>query len=90
MTETARVMTGFRDRLAELYAEGIGWPCLGLGELFMSDDPHQRRKVAPLCLTCPVLIECRLEADTNDERFGVWAGADRSTRTHRPTTRRAA
>jgi len=83
-------MTGFRDRLAELYAEGIGWPCLGLGELFLSDDPHERRQVAPLCLTCRVLIECRLEAGAHDERFGVWAGADRTPKPNRPAQRRTA
>jgi Transcription factor WhiB len=79
--------TTMSERLAELYAEGIGWPCLGLGELFLSDDPHERRQVAPLCLTCPVLIECRSEAGANDERFGVWAGVDRTP--NRPQRRAA-
>jgi WhiB family redox-sensing transcriptional regulator len=76
-------VTAFRDRLAELYADGIGWPCLGLGELFVSDDPHERQKAAPLCMSCRVLVACRLEADANGERFGVWAGADRTLHTTR-------
>lgn len=73
-------MTVLRDRLEALFADGLGWPCLGLGELFCSDDPQERQSVAPLCLTCLVLIECRLDADAHGEDFGIWAGVDRGVR----------
>jgi hypothetical protein len=72
-------MNGLRERLIELYADSIGWPCLG-NPLWVSDDPEERRSVAPMCLTCRALIECRLEADTQGEDFGIWAGEDRGIR----------
>ena len=65
------------ERLAQLYADGTGWPCLG-NTLWISEDPKDRAEVAPFCLTCPVLIDCRLEADAQDEHFGVWAGVART------------
>jgi len=43
------------ERLAQLYADGTGWPCLG-NPLWISEDPKDRAEVAPFCLTCPVLI----------------------------------
>lgn len=73
-------MTALGDRLAGLSLEGRGWPCLGLGELFLSDDVAERSSVKGLCLTCPVLIECRLDADAHGEDFGIWAGVDRGIR----------
>jgi hypothetical protein len=82
-------MTSLRDGLEQLYGDGIGWPCLG-NELWVSDDPDERGMVAPLCLTCPVLIDCRLEADAHDEQFGIWAGADRTSKPNRPAQRRTA
>lgn len=35
---------------------------------------------ATLCGRCPALTECRLFADLNRERLGIWAGTNRTPR----------
>lgn len=44
--------------------------------LWISDDPDERALAARLCRRCPVIELCR-EAGRR-ERFGVWAGKDRT------------
>ena len=55
---------------------------------WLSDDPDQRAHAATLCRGCSVLDECR--AVGAGEKFGVWAGTDRTgggARTIPPATK---
>jgi len=54
-------------------------------ELWCSDDATDRAQAASWCAGCMVLVECGAAADEHGERFGVWAGVDR---TPSPTSRR--
>jgi hypothetical protein len=45
-----------------------------------SEHEPERRLAAVWCRGCPVLVECGEAAVANDERWGVWAGVDRSVR----------
>jgi len=74
--------------LLELAEQGRATPCQGRRrDRWTSDDATQRAWAATVCrgLNCPVLVECGDAADEHDERFGVWAGRDR---TPPPPTRR--
>lgn len=66
--------------LLELTEEGRRPPCgePGAADLFLSDDYETRLSVAGHCHGCPILAECEAAAVENRERFGVWAGVDRS------------
>lgn len=66
--------------LLDLAAEGRRPPCgePGAADLFLSDDSETRLSVAGHCHGCPILAECEAAAVENRERFGVWAGVDRS------------
>lgn len=57
--------------------------------LWCSDDATERAQAARWCAGCEVLTECANAADERDERFGVWAGTDRTTTTT-PTKRKSA
>jgi hypothetical protein len=39
-----------------------------------------------LCLGCPLIVQCREEADRRGEQYGVWGGRDRETRSPRTAT----
>lgn len=41
-------------------------------------DHATRRKAEQICATCPVTAECLAAADEARERFGVWAGMERT------------
>jgi len=47
-------------------------------ELWCSDDADDRAQAASWCNGCPVLAECAAAANEQGERFGVWAGRDRT------------
>lgn len=55
-------------------------------DLWLSDDPEERKQAAAWCAGCPVLTECADAAADAKETFGVWAGVDRTLRPPRKTT----
>jgi hypothetical protein len=76
--------------LLELADRGERTPCQGRRrDRWTSECAEDRAWAASVCLTlgCAVLTECAAAADEHDERFGVWAGQDRSTQ---PTPKRKA
>jgi len=44
-----------------------------------ADNHEDREYAAAACRSCPVLPECRAAAEQMKERWGVWAGVDRTT-----------
>lgn len=65
-------------------------PCQGRRrDRWTSDDAAEREWAASVCasLPCPILAECGAAAAEARERFGVWAGVDR---TATPKARRTA
>ena len=78
--------TDLRHALDHLENRGLTTPCQREhGDRWISEDPDEREWAAHCCRTCPVLRECAKAADENKERFGVWAGRDRT-----PTQRKKA
>lgn len=58
-------------------------PCVGRDE-WTSEDPAARAVAAVACTGCPLVVMCGAAAESTDERFGIWAGIDRSpTKTKR-------
>ncbi len=49
-------------------------------DYWTSDQQAEREQAACWCAGCPVLDECHAAAAANGERFGVWAGVDRTMR----------
>ncbi len=49
-------------------------------ELFFSPAAADITRARVLCSACPVRLTCAQWADANGERFGIWAGEDRSER----------
>jgi hypothetical protein len=49
-------------------------------DLWLSEEVTERRKAARLCAGCPVLEPCHSAAEARGEKFGVWAGVDRTAR----------
>jgi WhiB family redox-sensing transcriptional regulator len=45
---------------------------------------EQERRAKAVCLSCPVLDECRQFADDNDERTGIWGGLTETERGKTP------
>ncbi len=43
-------------------------------EWWTGSNPRQRADAAKVCQTCPVIRDCRREADELDACYGVWAG----------------
>lgn len=63
-------------------------PCSSLPDAWWSDDDELIELAVNLCGRCPVLAECRIFADLNHERAGVWAATNRTPRLGRkPATR---
>ena len=50
-------------------------------DYWTSDDREEREYAAASCRMCPLLADCRAAADEAKEKFGVWAGVDRTTTT---------
>ena len=74
--------TSPHDRLAfalgRVLANGSRPPCADGSGAWTSDDRDERALAARLCRPCPILTECGAAADSTKERFGVWAGVDRT------------
>ncbi|GAB2747758.1 hypothetical protein GCM10027039_01750 [Terrabacter koreensis] len=72
------------DELARALEEavdlGLIIPCAGSDD-WTSEDADTRAAAAQRCDGCPCLNECAAAADETKERWGVWAGRDRSPRT---------
>lgn len=68
--------------LIDLAAAGLRTHCSDpeTHHLWLSEYPEERAQAAKLCEGCPVLIECWTASVARDERWGVWAGIDRSPR----------
>lgn len=45
-------------------------------EIFFSTDRKKMREAKELCVACPVRRECLSNALVNEDRFGMWGGAD--------------
>ncbi|MGD7707009.1 WhiB family transcriptional regulator [Microlunatus sp. Y2014] len=77
--------------LVTLAAAGERPPCgsFGAAELWTSDDADDRKTAAYWCDGCPIITACGEAADENNERWGVWAGVDRSPQ-HRGRPRKRA
>jgi hypothetical protein len=52
----------------------------GTGGLWLSELGAERREACTLCAGCPVFEACAAAATARGERFGVWAGRDRTVR----------
>lgn len=50
-----------------------------------SQQEEMRQQAAQICNTCPVQQMCRREANAHGEKFGIWAGQDRSIKKVRRT-----
>jgi len=59
-------------------------------DLWTSDAQAERALAVQHCAGCPVLTACGAAAEANSERFGVWAGVDRTRRPGEQTTVEAA
>jgi hypothetical protein len=68
--------------LVDLAARGLRTHCsdAGTSELWLSEHEGERAEAAILCIGCPVIQPCGEAAQANDERWGVWAGVDRTRR----------
>lgn len=58
-------------------------PCAGSDD-WTSEDENTRADAARRCDGCPCTTECHEAATETRERFGVWAGVDRSPTTRKP------
>ncbi|MGZ1492421.1 WhiB family transcriptional regulator [Brevibacterium sediminis] len=61
------------------FAAGEVPPCAGRHE-WTSSSTKDKRLAIRLCADCPAKHACREFAETNNERYGIWGGQDRSTR----------
>lgn len=52
------------------------WP--DVGPWWISEDRTDRARAAEHCHGCAILDRCHAAAEETDERFGVWAGRDRT------------
>jgi hypothetical protein len=52
----------------------------GTSELWLSGHKAERAEAAKLCRGCPVIEPCGQAATARRERWGVWAGVDRTVR----------
>jgi hypothetical protein len=63
--------------LVSAAARGIRPRC-GDSYLWLSELEHERQQAARLCANCVVIAEC--DEVGKHQRFGTWAGIDRSSR----------
>lgn len=83
MTTAAEVLG---QALLELAEQGRATPCQGRRrDRWTSESAEDRAWAASVCVTlgCPVIEVCGAAADEHDERFGVWAGVDRTPAPHK-------
>lgn len=55
-------------------------PCTQNPDLWFTDAAEDIAAAKAICLTCPLLAECRQLADDLRPEYGVWAGASRDER----------
>lgn len=67
--------------LLDLEVNGDRTPCQRDPEPYHSDAPGERAEAAEACGSCPVITACATYADAAGERWGVWAGIDRTKTT---------
>src|SRR5438309_1022996 len=66
-------------RLADVLDEVGPVACQGIhADLWTSEDPDEREGATYRCVGCPALDACGAFADLARERFGVWAGKDKT------------
>lgn len=59
-------------------------PCCGAhGDLWTSEAAEEREAAAYRCTGCPVTVACGNYATAAREKFGVWAGIDRTKPTRK-------
>jgi hypothetical protein len=66
--------------LGDLAHQGI-FPHCGdpsTGWMWLSDDADDRARAVKWCRGCPIFAECGEAASAQRERWGVWAGEDRT------------
>jgi len=83
----------FGQALLEIAEQGRATPCQGRRrDRWTSDRAEERLWAASVCvgLGCAVLLQCRAVADEQGEKFGVWAGRDRTPPQPSRTRSRAA
>jgi hypothetical protein len=70
----------FTAALRNLAARDLRTPCSdpGISYLWLSESAGERREAAKWCRSCPVRVECGEAASARQERFGVYAGVDRT------------
>jgi hypothetical protein len=68
--------------LVNLARRGLRTPCSQpeTHHYWLSDSGAERKLAAQWCRPCPVRAECGQAAEAHDERWGVWAGVDRTRR----------
>lgn len=73
-------VTALEVLVRAVYAAGDAVPCRRDPEAWTGDNPEPgvREGAAHLCQRCPALAECDDYATTARERWGVWAGVDRT------------
>jgi len=75
-------------RLQAELSDADSVPCRGQNSrLWTSEQPEERAAAAYRCAPCPAIASCGDYAEVARERFGVWAGRDR-TKTNRAVTNR--
>lgn len=52
-------------------------------EMWLSEDEDERAAAASWCEGCQVFAECSNAAEAAGEKFGVWAGVDRTRKATR-------
>jgi hypothetical protein len=68
----------FSQAVIEACDRGSPPHCYDAGDFWVSESVEDRRTAEQLCRGCPVLKYCHAAATARRERFGVWAGVDRS------------
>jgi hypothetical protein len=76
----ARASERLTKALINVAAQGLRVHCSDpiTSHLWLSEHPAERAEAARLCQGCPVEIECWVASVARNERWGVWAGIDRS------------
>jgi hypothetical protein len=54
--------------------------CRDDSHLFLSEYEKERAQAVVMCNGCLLLLECGAAADEHNEKWGVWAGKDRTRR----------
>lgn len=74
---TTAAQQALTTALVDLLDRGRRPVCAGRDE-WLSDSADVRAEAAALCLRCWIIAECHEAAEEAGERFGTWAGLDRT------------